>query len=61
MIYGSTKEGDGDRTRLTFLKSPSPKLGLNASFNSERGRLTELGIDPSDTSSGSLTSTIKTS
>jgi hypothetical protein len=47
--------------RPTFLKSPSPKFGLRASFNSDKGRLTELGMEPSATSSGSRTSTIRTS
>jgi hypothetical protein len=46
---------------LTFLKSPSPKFGLRASFNSDKGRFTELGMDPKETSSGSRTSTIRTS
>jgi hypothetical protein len=47
--------------RLTFLKSPSPKFGLRASFNSDSGRFTELGMEPRETSSGSRTSTIRTS
>jgi hypothetical protein len=47
--------------RLTFLKSPSPKFGLRASFNSDRGRFTELGMEPRETSSGSRTSTMRTS
>jgi hypothetical protein len=46
---------------LTFLKSPSPKFGLRASFNSDKGRFTELGIEPRETSSGSRTSTMRTS